>query len=235
MPLNLWLKHTTWDRDRDRYREQWVSTLSYALDTLHKDRDRDPLFSIVPIPVLPKLLPKPCQNLISNPCLSSSLNPFLAQTCLNLAWTLAYTPAQTLPQNLAWTLCQASCLNIYLNRKFLDRMWLVIFHCPIPNATSPPMAVFINRSTYHKSTKVSLHPVPKSDGHPKSMNKLTVNKLAVRDRMADGTTFFSLFSCIAFASKWLRTNLIKSFKSRKVTLKNTQWLWRTWWSMLKMF
>ena len=57
--------------------------------------------------------------------------------------------------------------------------WLFPHH-PIPNAKFPPITVLLNRSTYLiiKVPRSPLHPVPKSHGHPKSMNKLTLNEPA---------------------------------------------------------
>ena len=53
---------------------------------------------------------------------------------------------------------------------------LVIAHHPIPNAKFPVITALYNRSTDHIGPKVPLHPVLKSDAHPKSMNKLTLNE-----------------------------------------------------------
>ena len=56
--------------------------------------------------------------------------------------------------------------------------WLAPHH-PILNAIFAPITAFLKRYTYHKSAKASLHPVPKSYGYPKSMNKLTLNEPAI--------------------------------------------------------
>ena len=45
-------------------------------------------------------------------------------------------------------------------------------------AHSGSIIALLNRSTYHKTDNISLHPLPKSHGHPKSMNKLTLNEPA---------------------------------------------------------
>ena len=55
-------------------------------------------------------------------------------------------------------------------------------HHLIPNAKFQPIIVQLNRLAYHKSAKVSLHPFPKSPEHPKSMNKLTLNKPAITQK-----------------------------------------------------
>ena len=60
----------------------------------------------------------------------------------------------------------------------LDPDWLAPHH-PIPNAKFPPITALLNRPTYHKRSKVSPPPFPKSYGNPKSMNKLTLNEPAI--------------------------------------------------------
>ena len=50
-PMRYW-RDRDWDRNRDRERdwEWWVSILCHVLYTLHRDRDRKPLFLILPVP-----------------------------------------------------------------------------------------------------------------------------------------------------------------------------------------
>ena len=62
--------------------------------------------------------------------------------------------------------------------------WLAPYHL-IPNAKFPPIAAFLNRSTYHtyhKSAKASPPPCPKSHGRSESMNELTINEPAKMER-----------------------------------------------------
>ena len=49
-----------------------------------------------------------------------------------------------------------------------------------------PNHCLLNRSTYYKSAKAQHHPVPKSYGHPKSMNKLTLNEPAKKKSLKYG-------------------------------------------------
>ena len=67
---------------------------------------------------------------------------------------------------LAWTLAQIS---------MLESDWLFAHH-PIPNVKYPPITALSNKSTYHKCTKGF---PPSSPQIPKSMNKLTLNELAI--------------------------------------------------------
>ena len=63
----------------------------------------------------------------------------------------------------------------------LDADWLAPHH-PIPNAKFPPITALLNRPTYHKRSKVSPPPFPKSYGNPRSMKKLTLNEPAMSPR-----------------------------------------------------
>ena len=89
-------------------------------------------------------------------------------SCLN-----SYTnPAQTLVQTLAQTLA-------LMDISMLEYGWLFPHHLfqMLNFRQSLPK---LNRSTYRKDAiKSPLCRVPKSDGHPKSMNKLTLNEPAI--------------------------------------------------------
>ena len=62
------------------------------------------------------------------------------------------------------------------NGNFHARIWLA--SSPSPHSKFSLITAFLSRSTYHKSAKGSSPPVPKSYGHPKSMNKLALNEPA---------------------------------------------------------
>ena len=64
-------------------------------------------------------------------------------------------------------------------------------HHPILNAKFPPITALLNRSTYHKMPKAPLHPFPKSDGNPKSMNKLALNETAITGNNMIFAIFYS--------------------------------------------